>query len=97
MASNMLIDIRPPHPPRIDPLAEGTDQFHPAVTNPELLALPLSTAAAFATARERVSEHQGAASDDRTRRAGDDVVIVPLGTSSAAPTKYRNGKLSKCL
>jgi hypothetical protein len=32
--------------------------------------------------------------NERPSRPGDDVVIVPFGTSSAAPSQYRNGEVS---
>lgn len=88
LTSNLIVDVRPPRPPAQAKLTENDDKFHPAATSPELLALPGPTLAAFATAREKGA----AAVHGRPTRPGDDVTIIPLGTGSAVPSKYRNGE-----
>lgn len=46
------------------------------------------TIEAFHTVRQLVAEE----SSSRSSQPGDDVTVTPLGTSSAMPSKYRNGE-----
>lgn len=88
MLSNMRVDIRPPQAPTRDQQTVDDDNFHPILTSAVPLALPLPTTTAFEVARQAVFAME---QSKRPSRPGDDVVIVPLGTCSAAPSKYRNG------
>jgi ribonuclease Z len=91
MARNLHVVVRPPKPPTLDnqPLADG--KYQSMLVSSAPLALPPSTTAAFTNAKEEVSTME---IDERPSRPGDNVVIVPFGTSSAAPSQYRNGKVS---
>lgn len=86
----MLVGVRPLQPPIHDQIAEEYDKFHPVVTSPTPVSLPPATLAAFSDARARIKADQE--SHPEPQKPGDDVVILPLGTSSALPSKYRNGK-----
>ncbi|KAH9940691.1 hypothetical protein B0H21DRAFT_572283 [Amylocystis lapponica] len=85
LRTNQLIDIRPPRAPVHDDLAQKSDHFHPAMASPAAFSLPPPIAQSVARVREQVTH-----ASTRPSRPGDDVVVVPLGTSSALPTKYRN-------
>lgn len=78
--------VRPPRPPSIHESTIARDVFHPAVISQEPIPLPLATTQAFAQAKDAAN----ALID--TPSPGDEVLILPLGTSSAVPTKYRNGE-----
>lgn len=94
MAPNVVVNIRPAQAPILDQPAEDDDKFHPVLTSSVDLALPEHIVSAFATAKETVSSMPNPI---RPHKPGDDVVIIPLGTSSAAPSKYRNGNISNAL
>ncbi|KAI0937587.1 hypothetical protein AcW1_001572 [Taiwanofungus camphoratus] len=88
LASNTLIDIRPPRDPCHDELAQAYDHFHPAVASGSSVSLPASLTQKFSIAKARV---QNCASNVAiAHKPGDNIVVVPLGTSSASPSKYRN-------
>lgn len=86
MQKNMLINLHPPRPPLLDLDAGKGDLFHPAVSSGSPLLLPESTRGSFADAQTYVAH----AESEET--CGGDVTISPLGTNSAMPSKYRNGK-----
>lgn len=88
MHSHNLVEMRPPKPPRTDPLAEEIDPFHVGVSTSTPLALPEPTFAKFAEAQKLVQDYKAVA---KPILPGDSVTILPLGTSSALPSKYRNG------
>ncbi|KIY46216.1 hypothetical protein FISHEDRAFT_48033 [Fistulina hepatica ATCC 64428] len=86
MASHLTTQMRPPMPPQVDHRA--SDRFHPAVSSSEPLGLPPLTVDKFTEAHREIA-------DCVERKAvrefpGSDVTIMPLGTGSAVPTKYRN-------
>lgn len=87
MASHLWINIRPPAPPKQDPRVEGLDQFHPAILGTQPLKIPPEVTSAFLQARQDAE----IALANREAQPGDNVVVVPLGTGSAVPTRYRNG------
>ena len=91
MPSNLLIQMRPPAPPVQETFAEGGDLFHPAVSsqNTNLRTLPTLTLERFADAKKNVEDHLGTGSVNIPK--GAEVGVIPLGTGSAIPTKYRNG------
>jgi ribonuclease Z len=93
MPSNLLIQIRPPAPPVQETFAEGGDLFHPAVSlqNAELQSLPTLTLERFADAKKNIEDHLENGNVNIPN--GANVGVVPLGTGSAIPTKYRNGSL----
>lgn len=92
MRANIILDIRPPRPPVFDKVAEEYDRFHPAMKDPTSLVLDNATMDSFAIAKVIVEERLKCG--DGSIQPGDDVVVVPLGTSSALPSKYRNGTCS---
>jgi ribonuclease Z len=91
MASNLMVQMRPPAPLVHETLAEGGDLFHPAISsqNTSLRTLPKLTLERFADAKKRVEDHLNNGSVNIPK--GADVGVIPLGTGSAIPTKYRNG------
>ncbi|OSX63293.1 hypothetical protein POSPLADRAFT_1045665 [Postia placenta MAD-698-R-SB12] len=85
---NRLVDVRPPRKPCLDVLAQQYDHFHPAITGSQGVLLPPAVADVFRKSRAKVK--QLAAARDTSKKPGDDVEIIPLGTSSTVPSKYRN-------
>lgn len=90
MPSNLLIQMRPPAPPVQETFAEDVDLFHPAVSsqNPSLRTLPTLTLQRFAEGKKITEDHLNSGSVNIPN--GADVGVIPLGTGSAIPTKYRN-------
>ena len=88
MASNLYMNMRPPAPPIIENLPGDGDRFHPAVKKSSSLDLSPLTSEKFAAARLNVANaiEKGI---DVPKGAG--VGVLPLGTGSALPSKYRNG------
>ena len=88
MQPNSYVDIRPPRRVLVDPMLEEKDKFHPALAADMLPELSLVT-------QEKFTEAKGAiislAKPDDVPDAGDELVVIPLGTSSAITTRYRNG------
>jgi len=66
------------------------------MTTPTLALLPSSTRLSHDSAKHVVKdilvEHAKLAP-----KPGDDVVLVPLGTGSAVPSRYRNGTNVECI
>jgi ribonuclease Z len=95
MTPSLTIQMRPPAPPTYQTPEEAGDLFHPAVSaedvNASLWALPALTLERFVEAQKDVIEQLG--SGGVVVPKGADVRVVPLGTGSAIPTKYRNGWL----
>jgi ribonuclease Z len=91
MPSNLLIQMRPPAPPAQETFAERGDLFHPAVSSQytNLRTLPTLTLERFADAKKNIEDHLNNGSVNIPK--GADVGVIPLGTGSAIPTKYRNG------
>lgn len=83
--------MRPPAPPVQETFAEDVDLFHPAVSsqNPSLRTLPTLTLQRFAEGKKITEDHLNSGSVNIPN--GADVGVIPLGTGSAIPTKYRNG------
>ena len=83
--------MRPPAPPVQETFAERGDLFHPAVSsqNMNLRTLPTLTLERFADAKKNIEDHLKNGSVNIPK--GADVGVIPLGTGSAIPTKYRNG------
>ncbi|KAF7972807.1 hypothetical protein HWV62_16994 [Athelia sp. TMB] len=71
-----------------DKLIEEKDMFHPAAESQVPLALSDATAKRFQEAKNAVLEY--ASHYDIAETPGSEVIVTPLGTSSAVPTKYRN-------
>ncbi|KAI0341479.1 hypothetical protein BDW22DRAFT_1359055 [Trametopsis cervina] len=87
LTPGLTVPVRPPEPPRNCQLSEEDAAFHSALASCTPLTLLPATSSAFATAQQQVLEQQH---EGRTPSPGDDVVVTPLGTGSATPTKYRN-------
>jgi hypothetical protein len=91
MQPNLTVQMRPPCPPTV-----GTDD-NPTLVVPgdsDAFLLHPTTAKAFESARKAVEKQPSAkfeTFDD------DEVMVWPLGTASASPTKYRNGKLTRVI
>ncbi|KAF9454406.1 hypothetical protein P691DRAFT_717421 [Macrolepiota fuliginosa MF-IS2] len=82
MTANLTASLRPPGPPQLDSSAPD-DRFHSAFTQPQ--PLPEATAAAFEKAKEAISRRPVV-----HKETPSGVTVLPLGTGSAMPTKYRN-------
>lgn len=85
MCTNARHWIRPFRPPIYDKPSEEQDGVHSSTP----VCLPELTTKRFFEARQAVAEFSKG--DLAASKPGSDVVITPLGTSSACPTKYRNG------
>jgi ribonuclease Z len=90
MQPNSYVDIRPPRRALLDPLLEKKDRFHPAMAAEVPPELSLVTKEKFSEAK-RIINHRQAKLDDGVPDAGDELVVIPLGTNSAVSSKYRNG------
>ena len=88
MQANQLIELRPRKPPAIDSQTIKKDNFHPNVANPAQDLLSPLLASVYEEAKVSVSTIAA-----NLANIEEDVLIIPLGTSSATPSKYRNGWL----
>ncbi|OCH93318.1 hypothetical protein OBBRIDRAFT_790349 [Obba rivulosa] len=88
LRSNITVGIRPPVDPTIDPLSVEDDKFHPVVASGLPLSLTSSSLEIFAEAKRSVEQRH--ADNAAPPKPGDDVLLVPLGTSSSLPSKFRN-------
>ncbi|GJJ16137.1 hypothetical protein Clacol_010417 [Clathrus columnatus] len=84
------IPMKPKSPPVLPPDNDGIDLFHPAIEGGGVddisSFLKPKTITAYQHAQSLVKENQV----HRVSRPGDDITIIPFGTSSAMPSKYRN-------
>ncbi|KAI0088823.1 hypothetical protein BDY19DRAFT_890423 [Irpex rosettiformis] len=87
MASSLHIPVRPPQAPTYDEPTRQEQHFIDACTSSTAPTLPLDIMDAINNAKE---ESHALQTIERPSRPGDDVVVVPLGTCSAAPSKHRN-------
>jgi ribonuclease Z len=94
MQPNNHVDIRPPRRVIVDPLIEEKDKFHPAMAAEMLPELPLMTREKFAKANSIIESRLSKLGD--VPNAGDELVVIPLGTNSAISSRYRNGDFSDC-
>ena len=90
MRANTHHNVRPFRSPFHDKLAESKDTFHPAVRCSPALSLPDVILRRFSEAKSAATGY--AECDLVSEKPGANVIISPLGTSSAIPTKYRNGR-----
>jgi ribonuclease Z len=95
MSANLLVNMRPPGPPIKETFADEGDLFHPAIISPTTHALPNGTLERFTEVRANVEEH--IKSGKVSKPQGGDIKILPLGTGSALPSKYRNGLCLDCI
>ncbi|KAL4253032.1 RNase Z family protein [Abortiporus biennis] len=86
--AHVTVGARPRVAPKKSELAIEHDHFHPAVTSSDPLPLPEATQKAFEASVAAWKHRQE--STPKESEPGDDVVILPLGTSSALPSTYRN-------
>ncbi|KAJ7573869.1 hypothetical protein C8J56DRAFT_1173192 [Mycena floridula] len=87
MISSSTVDIRPSAPPALHRI-NTIDQFHVAATNNFPLAIESATLQSFNEAKDRIAAAEKESAN--VTGPGADVVVLPLGTGSALPTKYRN-------
>ena len=92
MERDLSIGLRPPRPPFFEVFQKNADTIRAVAADPESVELPASTLNTFAKAKALA-----ASVEPVSAQPGDDVVIIPLGTSSAVPNKYRNGTYSVSL
>lgn len=92
MQPNSHVDIRPPRHVIVDPILEEKDKFHPAMAAEIPPELSLVTREKFRKAKSIVNTRLEKLDDVPT--AGDELVVVPLGTNSAISSRYRNGDLT---
>lgn len=86
MQPHSHVDIRPPRRVLVDPILEEKDKFHPAMAANVGPELSLVTKEKFMEAKNTLEKQDGGVPD-----AGDELVVIPLGTSSAISSRYRNG------
>lgn len=90
---NHFVAMKPAKAPVLPPDDDGIDLFHPAIQKGGgrdiTSLLRPKTIDVFKQIRQLVADE----SDHRcsSTQPGDNVVVTPLGTSSAMPSKYRNG------
>jgi ribonuclease Z len=90
MQSNNHADVRPPRHVTIDPVLKEKDKFHPTMAAEILPDLSRITKEKF-TKAQGIVENRLAMRGDGVPNAGDELVVVPLGTNSAISSRYRNG------
>ncbi|EGO29330.1 hypothetical protein SERLADRAFT_412876 [Serpula lacrymans var. lacrymans S7.9] len=83
-----IVCIRPPRPPLHEKDTEHYDLFHPATSSSAPFSLPELTMKRFAEAKSAIEDR--IANNTVPKQPGDDITILPLGTGSAVPSKYRN-------
>ena len=83
-----LIQVRPVRPPTRDEQARDC-AFDSLVNSNRLPELSSATDRAFAKAKSFAMKRMRRNSP--ASEPGDDVVVTPLGTASAVPTRIRNG------
>ncbi|KAI0317320.1 hypothetical protein OF83DRAFT_1083676 [Amylostereum chailletii] len=89
LKANMIIDVRPGRPPVLDELALGRDKFHPAVSSDTTWKPPPDTLKFFNDAQTSVRAAMSERAD-KAEEPGSDLIAIPLGTSSAVTSRYRN-------
>lgn len=89
MQSNSYVDIRPPRLVSIDPVLTEKDKFHPAIAAETPPSLAPVTIEKFTKAQNAVATHL-AELDGNVPKAGDELIVIPLGTNSAISSRYRN-------
>ncbi|KAJ2915930.1 hypothetical protein MD484_g4468, partial [Candolleomyces efflorescens] len=96
MVSNLNIRVRPPGTPEKNPNAIANDYFHPLLekmtSKDESIPIDLSpeTHQKFIEAQQLVQKiSTQTTSSSGVSKPGDDVIVIPLGTGSAVPGKYR--------
>ena len=87
---NSYVDIRPPRPVAIDPILREKDKFHPAIADEIPPGLSPETRGKF-TKAQNVVDTRLAELGGNVPKAGDELVVIPLGTNSAISSRYRNG------
>ena len=101
LKASLFIKMRPFSPPTVDSIYSSQDLpthdlFHPAMTAQTStnvpLPLPPSTLEKFEVARSLVDDSTDHIIAGSGTEKAKDVVVTPLGTGSALPTKYRNGE-----
>lgn len=89
---NHFVAMKPAKAPVLPPNDDGIDLFHPAIQNGGdhniSSLLKGKTIEVFQQAWQMVARE----CSGRISEPGDDVTVTPLGTSSAMPSKYRNGE-----
>jgi ribonuclease Z len=90
MRPNSYVDVRPPRRVLADPILEEKDKFHPAMAAEVLPDLPLATNEKFAETKSIIRNRLETLDND-VPNAGDELVVIPLGTNSAMSSRYRNG------
>ena len=91
MERDLRVDVRPSREPRFEFTSDDHEMICAAAADPQSVQLPVPTLNAFAKAQARYAEIS-ADSENQEPKPGDDVVVVPLGTSSAVPNRYRNSE-----
>jgi len=87
MTANLHVPLRPSGLVRSDNFTLN-DRFHPALSGSTFQPLSDTTIKAFEEAKETVSRHPPAGMQQPLN-----VKILPLGTGSSIPTRYRNGMM----
>ena|ERR1700730_3631252 len=87
MHSNIHVEFRPYR----RPTEEHQSKSDPATQDFINVPLSAATLASFAEAKARVEE--SFRESGPSPHPGQNVTIIPLGTGSAVPSKYRNGKI----
>ena len=90
MQPNSYVDVRPPRPVAIDPVLREKDKFHPTIAAETPPGLSPVAKEKFRNAQDAVATRL-IELDGNVPRAGDELVVIPLGTSSAVASRYRNG------
>ncbi|KAH9053195.1 hypothetical protein EDB87DRAFT_1815754 [Lactarius vividus] len=89
MQSDSYVDVRPPRPVVIDPIMRDKDKFHPTIATGIPLGLSPATEEKF-TKAQSIVDARLAELDGNVPKAGDELVVIPLGTNSATSSRYRN-------
>ena len=90
MEPNSYVDVRPPKPVAIDPIFGVKDKFHPAIAAGMPPCLSPAAKEKFTNAQD-VIDTRLAELGGNVPKAGDELIVIPLGTNSAISSRYRNG------
>jgi len=86
LKANVLSQVYPAKAHMTQPVS---DKFHPFIASDKAWKLPGKTQRVYKIARQAVSSEL-AKRKGNSPKPGDDLVVIPLGTSSATPSRYRN-------
>ncbi|TCD68735.1 hypothetical protein EIP91_009881 [Steccherinum ochraceum] len=86
--TGLVVDVRPARAPALDEAIAKYDRFHPVAAGDTALVIPEDVKKAFEEAQAVATGLPVKLLDSPS--ATENALVIPLGTSSALPSKYRN-------